>query len=130
MGLLEQLGGLTGSGDGLGGALQEILGGSGGLEGLAAKFDQAGLGDLVRGWISTGPNPGVSPGQLEQVLGSAQIRDLAARFGLPLDQLLGDLSNVLPQAVDGMTPDGGIPAGGGDLNATLGGLLGRILGKS
>lgn len=131
MGLLDQLGGLTGGGGGgLGSALQEILGGSGGLDGLAAKFDQAGLGELVKGWISTGPNPAVSPGQLEQVLGSAQVRDLAARFGLPLDQLLGGLSNVLPQAVDGLTPDGRIPAGGGDTSVALGGLLGRILGRS
>lgn len=130
MGLLDQLGGLTGGGGGLGGALQEILGGSGGLDGLVAKFDQAGLGDVVKGWISTGPNPGIGVSQLEQVLGSAQVRDLAAKFGLPLDQLLGGLSNILPQAVDTMTPDGTIPTGGGDANSVLGGILGQILGKS
>lgn len=129
MGLLDQLSGMAGGNGGIGGALQEILGNGGGLEGLAAKFNQAGLGDLVSGWISTGPNPGVAPGQLEQVLGSGAVRDLAARFGLPLDQLLGGLSSALPQAVDGLTPDGHIPAGG-DLQAQLGGLLGGLFGKS
>ena len=130
MGLLDQLGGMAGGNGGLGGALQEILGQSGGLDGLVSKFNQAGLGDLVKGWIATGPNPAVAPGQLEQVLGSSQIRDLAAKFGLPLDQLLGGLSGALPHAVDGMTPDGAIPADGGNLNDALGGILGQILGKS
>ena len=130
MGLLDQLGGMAGGNGGIGGALQEILGQSGGLDGLVAKFNQAGLGDLVKGWISTGPNPSIAPGQLEQVLGSSQIRDIAAKFGLPLDQLLGGLSGALPQAVDGLTPDGTIPAGGGDLNSVLGGIFGQILGKT
>ncbi len=129
MGLLDQLSGMAGGNEGVGGALKELLGSSGGLDGLVAKFNQAGLGDLVSGWISTGPNPGVAPSQLEQVLGSGTVRDLATRFGLPLDQLLGGLSSDLPQAVDGLTPQGQIPSGG-DLQAQLGGLLGGLFGKS
>jgi len=129
MGLLDQLSGMAGGGGGgIGGALQDLLGGSqGGLDGLLAKFNQAGLGDLMSQWISTGPNPGISAGQLQQVLGSGQLQDLAARFGLPLDQLLGGLTQALPQTVDGMTPSGAIPAAGSGPNLTdlLGGLFGK-----
>lgn len=128
MGLLDALSGMAGGQSGIGGALQDLLGGSaGGLDGLLAKFNQAGLGDLMSQWISTGPNPSISAGQLEQVLGSGQLQDLASRFGLPLDQLLGGLTAALPQAIDGLTPNGAIPQGGAGPNLTdlLGGLFGK-----
>src|SRR5689334_7316931 len=38
-----------------------LLQGSGGIQGLMQKFNGAGLGDLVKGWVSTGPNPPASP---------------------------------------------------------------------
>ena len=127
MALLDDLGGLLGGNAALGGALKDVLTQSGGLDGLVAKFGQAGLGDVISGWISTGPNPPIGAGQLEQVLGSGAVRDLAARFGLPVEDLLGGLSAALPGAVDGLTPDGVAPAGG-DISGALGGLLGRIFG--
>jgi uncharacterized protein YidB (DUF937 family) len=128
MGLLDNLGGMLGNNDAaMGGILKEVLGQSGGLDGLMAKFNQAGLGDLISGWVSTGPNPAVQPGQLEQALGSDAIRDLATRFGVNTNDLLGSLSNILPQAVDSMTPDGKIPPQL-QQNDILGGLLGQVLG--
>jgi uncharacterized protein YidB (DUF937 family) len=44
-------------------------GGAGGLGGLVAKFQQAGLGDVVSSWIGSGQNQAISPDQLGQVLG-------------------------------------------------------------
>ena len=42
----------------------------GGLPGLIAKFQQAGLGPVIASWLGSGPNQAISGEQLSQVLGS------------------------------------------------------------
>ena len=39
---------------------RKMLAESGGLQGLMAKFSQAGMGDVFQKWVSTGPNPPIS----------------------------------------------------------------------
>jgi uncharacterized protein YidB (DUF937 family) len=43
------------------------------------------------------------------VLGSDLLQQLSAKSGLSVQELAEKLSQVLPQAVDRMTPDGTIP---------------------
>lgn len=78
----------------------------GGLPGLVSQFEQQGLGGVVHSWIGNGPNQAISADQLHQVLGSAAVQQMAAKFGINPQVLLQQLSQVLPQAVDKMTPTG------------------------
>lgn len=103
----------------------QMLGGSGGLGALVQQFEQAGLGHLVQGWISNGPNPPITPAQLQQVLGSGQLAGLASKLGLSPDVLSQQLSKVLPHVVDGLTPNGQIPQG--DLMGQAMGMLKKLL---
>ena len=82
----------------------------GGLSGLTGLFQNAGLGHLMQGWISTGPNPPATAGQMSQVLGQQRIAELAAKLGIPPDQAAQQLSQILPQVIDHMTPNGTPPA--------------------
>jgi uncharacterized protein YidB (DUF937 family) len=104
-------------------------GGVGGLEGLIAKFQQAGLGDVVSSWVGTGHNQSISGDQLGQVLGIDTLSGLARQWGVNPGDLAGQLSQVLPGLVDQLTPNGHAPAGGlgnaSDLMGALGSLLGR-----
>ena len=104
-------------------------GGVGGLEGLIAKFQQAGLGDIVASWIGSGHNQSISGDQLGQVLGNDTLSGLARQLGMNPTDVAGQLSKVLPGLVDKLTPAGQAPAGGlgdtGDLMGALGSLLGR-----
>ena len=104
-------------------------GGQGGLGGLVAKFQQAGLGDVVGSWIGSGQNQPVSGEQLTDVLGSDAMSGLAQKLGISPDAAAGQLSNLLPGLIDKLTPQGQAPAGGlgdsGDLMGMLGGLLKR-----
>ena len=81
----------------------------GGLPGLVSQFEQQGLGGVVQSWIGTGPNQAISADQLHKVLGSATVQQMAAKFGLNSQDMLQKLSQVLPQAVDKMTPGGVLP---------------------
>ena len=91
--------------------LSEVLGngGQGGLNAIVAKLQQAGLGDQVKSWIGNGQNLPITAEQLQQVLGSDTVKQLAARFNIPVDQLAKVLAQQLPAAVDHPSPDGKLP---------------------
>ena len=99
----------------------QMLGSGGGLNTLVQQMEQAGLGKMMQSWISTGPNPPISPAQLQQVLGSGQLQALASKLGLSPEAVTSQLAQVLPHLVDGLTPNGQVPQG--DL---LGGALGML----
>jgi uncharacterized protein YidB (DUF937 family) len=95
--------------------------GGGGLAGLAEQFQRGGLGDVMNSWIGTGQNLPISPDQLGAVLGGDILSQITQHTGMGQGDVLGQLSQLLPQAVDQMTPEGRIPDGGlGDIGAILG----------
>lgn len=106
------------------------LGGLGGLGALVEQFTRHGMGDMVKSWVGTGQNLPVSPDQMTQVLGSDRISQMAEQLGLGKGELAGQLSQMLPQVVDRLTPHGQLPQGNdlsslGDIGGLLGGLLKR-----
>jgi uncharacterized protein YidB (DUF937 family) len=108
MGLFDGImGGLVGAG--ITTAVQGYIEKQGGLPAVVAKFEQQGLGGVVQSWIGTGPNQPVSPEQLEKVLGSDLVQQLAGKIGMGSPELLQKLAQILPEAVDKMTPKGVIP---------------------
>lgn len=118
MGLLDSLVGALGQGQGQPDLMKAVVGmlgndsAVGGLAGLAAKFQQGGLGDVMQSWVSTGQNRPISPDQLQSVLGPDTLAALARQFGLDTGDLAGPLSQLLPQVVDRLTPNGQMPQGG------------------
>lgn len=98
------------------------IGGNGGLAGLVGAFQKQGLGDMISGWISTGPNPPISPSQLASVLGPDTIGQFAKKAGVPMQDAGSLLAGLLPAAVDHLTPDGTMPETNSLENA-LGSLL-------
>ena len=94
---------------------------SGGLGDLMAKFQQGGLGDVIGSWIGAGQNLPVSADQLSNVLGSDMLAKIAQQLGVSHGEAASQLSQVLPQVVDKLTPNGQVPEGGlGDIGAILG----------
>ena len=81
----------------------------GGLGGLLKQFQDAGLGDLINSWVNTGPNKTAAPGDIADTLGPDVIDALSKRTGLPRDEVVAILSQVLPKAVDQLTPQGRLP---------------------
>ena len=112
-GMLGGGGGPGGMPGGLGGLLGGLLGGGGmaggGLGGLLDQFRQTGYGDHVDSWVSTGQNRRIAPDELSQALGPDTLDELEQQTGLPRQQLLSELSEELPDAVDQFTPDGRLP---------------------
>ena len=91
--------------------LSEVLGsgGQGGLDAIVAKLQQSGFGDQVKSWLGNGQNLPITAEQLQQVLGNDTVRQLAARYNIPVDQISQILAQQLPKAVDHASPDGKLP---------------------
>jgi uncharacterized protein YidB (DUF937 family) len=126
-GILEGLGDLLRGGDantsgarpegGIGAFLGSLFGGDndgrdgigGGLRDLFDRFKGNGHEDEARSWIETGPNRQISAEALEEALGEDTIAELTQRTGLSRADLVARLRDVLPMAVDQLTPEGRLP---------------------
>ena len=104
-----------------------LLGGQGGLNNLISQFASKGLGDVIGSWVSIGKNLPVSGDQLQSVLGKDTINNLASKLGMDKGALTSQLTNLLPDVVDKLTPDGKVPQG--DIMSKGMDILGGLLGK-
>ena len=81
----------------------------GGLDVLINQFKQSGFGDAINSWIGTGRNQDISANQLRQALGPERVNDLSQQTGVPHNDLLSQLSKLLPGVIDKLTPNGQLP---------------------
>jgi uncharacterized protein YidB (DUF937 family) len=88
---------------------------SGGIQGLIEQFTSNGLGNLISSWIGKGENLPISPEQVKTVFGAEQLNAIAAKAGVSPEVASTGLSQILPQLIDRLTPEGEIPKG--DLTA-------------
>lgn len=129
MGLLDSVAGavlgkvLGGNQGGMAAIAMELLNGNGGIGGLLSKLQSAGLADAAASWVGKGENMPISADQITSALGSGQLAEIAAKFGISPDVLSSQLAEHLPGVIDKVTPDGEVNAGSNDI---LGSILGML----
>lgn len=101
----------------------QLLQQNGGLPGIISKFEHGGMADHVSSWVGTGANMPISGAQLQEILGSGSIGEIAQRLGLSHADASSGLAQVLPQVIDKLTPEGQVPADHGDIVARAHALL-------
>jgi uncharacterized protein YidB (DUF937 family) len=97
----------------------------GGLSGVLQSLQQGGLGHLVQSWIGTGQNLPVSPDQVRNTLGSDWISRITQMTGLSQSDVEQHLSQLLPQVVDHLSPNGQLPQG--DLGSELASIAQKLV---
>ncbi|MEU6824718.1 YidB family protein [Streptomyces atriruber] len=113
----QQGGGSSGGGGNILAALLGALmskGGAGGsnpLSGLLEGLNKAGLADQSQSWVGAGENKEVTGAQLQQALPDDTLRQVAEEAGVSPEQAANEIAQVLPQAVDKLTPQGQVPSG-------------------
>ena len=132
MGLMDMVGGmLGGQGDSKAALIQAAIGmiqnHPGGLQGLLGQFQQAGLAQHVESWIGSGANQALTADHVQQALSGDQLQAVAQQAGMDPGQASQGLASLLPDIVNHLTPNGGMPDAGA-LQQGLGGLLGKFLG--
>lgn len=91
------------------GLLQMIQNQPGGLQGLVQSFHDKGLGGIASSWVASGANSPITAEQVHQVLGSDQVKALAAKAGINPDTAGSVIAQLLPTLVDKLTPNGSVP---------------------
>ena len=61
----------------------------GGLGGLLARFERAGLGNIAQSWIGNGRNHPVLSQQLQTIFGDDQVQTMARQSGMAPHDFLG-----------------------------------------
>jgi len=84
----------------------------GGLGDLVEQFRTSGQGRKAESWVSAGQNEAIDDREMEQALGHELIDRLTRQTGLSREELLRRLSQILPQTVDQLTPEGRLPRSG------------------
>ncbi|WP_044470781.1 YidB family protein [Mannheimia massilioguelmaensis] len=124
--------------------LGSLLQSQGGMEGIFNQLQKGGLGDVLESWIGTERNQPMHSNQVSEVFGEDTISHVAKQAGVDKSQAQDILSQVLPQIIDMLTPngrEGGVQTDslaqatqraqqedGFGLDDLLGGVLGSVLG--
>ena len=103
--------------------LQMINNQPGGISGLLQQFHEKGLGSLVSSWIGTGQNLPISADQIQHVLGSEQVKELAAKAGISPEAASSHLAQLLPMLVDRLTPNGQLPQASGTASTSTASMI-------
>ena len=90
---------------------------NGGLPGIISKLQNGGMAQQVGSWVGTGQNVPISGSQLQEVLGSGSIGQIAQQLGMSHGDTSSNLAQVLPQLIDHLTPNGQVPDDHSDMLA-------------
>lgn len=115
--------------------LSGLLNEAGGLQGMMAQFEKAGMGEVFSSWVGTGANQPLTADQMQNAIGADSLQGLAGKLGMNVNTVLPLLTQFLPQVIDKLTPHGHIhennPSGGqiqsvltSVISSGLGGLFG------
>lgn len=88
--------------------LSGLLNEAGGLTGMMAQFEKAGLGATFSSWVGTGTNLPIDAAQMQAAVGTDNLQALAGKVGMQVSTVLPLLAQFLPQVIDKLTPHGEI----------------------
>ena len=101
---------------GIGDVLGQVLGGAGGagstgggLGGLLEQLQRRGFREQADSWVSRGANEPISPDAMSQIFGKEGLEAISRQVGISPNEVSHGLSELLPEVVYRMTPDGEVP---------------------
>jgi uncharacterized protein YidB (DUF937 family) len=103
---------LSNRSSGTGAVAAPVMGGGGGmagLDGLLQQLTQSGYGRQADSWVGTGANEPLPPQAWSNVLPPEQLSAIASRAGISEDEARHGLSQLVPEVVDHLTPQGQLP---------------------
>ena len=82
---------------------------SGGLSKMMQGAKANGLSAQADSWVGTGANEPLAPQEVRAVVGEDAVHQVAQEAGISEDEAADVLAAVVPQVVNGLTPNGQVP---------------------
>lgn len=80
---------------------------NGGLSGLLGKLSNHGMGSQAQSWVNIDQdNDGIDAGDIQQLFGAEEIDAACQQTGASQDEVCQGIAELLPQVVNGLTPQG------------------------
>ena len=87
---------------------------NGGLGGVLQKFQHKGYSQQAASWVSTGPNEALESQAVSDVVGTDELSRLSQQLGVSQEEVSSGMGQILPEVVNHLTPQGGVPDDGDD----------------
>jgi uncharacterized protein YidB (DUF937 family) len=84
-------------------------GGRGGLGDLLEQLQRSGYREQADSWVGRGQTLPLAPEALEQLFGRGGLEQIARHTGISEREASSGLSELLPEVVDHVTPEGRVP---------------------
>lgn len=81
----------------------------GGVGNVLGQVQQQGYGDHADSWLSTGQNQALPRDAAHQLLGDEELSSLSTQLGVGRDEAAAGFSELLPEVVDQLSPQGHLP---------------------
>lgn len=88
---------------------------SGGLGGVLQRFQHKGYSQQAASWVSTGPNEALEPQAVTDVVGTDELSRLSQQLGVSQEEVSSGMGQILPEVVNHLTPQGGVPDDSDDM---------------
>ena len=85
---------------------------NGGLSGVLQRFQHKGYSQQAASWVSTGPNEVLESNAVNDVVGTEELSRLSQQLGVSQEEVSSGMGQILPEMVNRLTPQGGVPDDG------------------
>lgn len=82
---------------------------NGGVGNVLQRVNQHGYGGQANSWVGTGRNEDLPPQAARQLLGEQDLAALSQQLGVGEDEAAQGFSEILPEVVDQLSPEGQLP---------------------
>ena len=102
---------------------------NGGLGGVLQKFQHKGYSQQAASWVSTGPNEALEPQAVSDVMGTDELSRLSQQLGVSREEVSSGMGQILPEMVNRLTPQGGVPDDGDETLSRGMSMLEKMMGS-
>ena len=88
---------------------------NGGIGGVLERFKNKGYGQQAASWVSTGENEELQPQAVNELMGTEELSRMSQQLGVSEEEVSSGMAQILPEMVNQLTPQGGVPDDGDEV---------------
>ena len=88
---------------------------NGGIGAVLERFQNKGYSRQAASWVSSGANEELYPQAVSELMGTDELSRLSQQLGVSQEEVSSGMAQILPEMLNQLTPQGGVPDDGDDV---------------